>query len=167
MIKKTNLSWQKCHYGDKNQETCEETDRDKIAKFCNDERDEKNINEFDFDSCEFGLYHATTWNDAKKYCESFGEKWRLPTDTEVLSLFDFSKNKPKLRIPIHITYFPVKISFSEDSAKVFKFFIYWTSTPNQFDSSQVWVVDFDTGYPSLKNIKNRREDRYLVKCVKD
>jgi|JI10StandDraft_1071094.scaffolds.fasta_scaffold287477_2 uncharacterized protein (TIGR02145 family) len=179
LAKNEKLYWQKCHYGDVNQDSCEEPDRRYILFYCSDLRF-KLKKEIDISECEYGRYHAATWKEAKYYCESFGNGWRLPTDKESLSLFDFSKLKTSLKIPVHKEYFPVIIqeqirtgdSFtrikSENGWEDFVTYMsaYWTSSLSPSNSSEAWVIDFDTGMLSLKNTASDR-DRYLVKCVRN
>lgn len=179
LAKNESLYWQKCHYGDVNQDSCEVPDRKYITFYCSDLvfKLEKDIKITD---CKFGGYHAVTWKEAKSYCESFGDGWRLPTDKESLSLFDFSKLKARLKIPVYKEYFPVTMeeqirtgdSFTriknENESGEFVTYMsaYWTSSLSPSNSSEAWVIDFDTGMLSLKNTASDR-DRYLVKCVRN
>ncbi|MBK9501719.1 MAG: DUF1566 domain-containing protein [Leptospiraceae bacterium] len=180
--KKENLYWQQCHYGDVNQETCERVESYKIYDYCYKSFGKGHR----FQDCLYGLYNALSWKEAKYYCESFGDGWRLPTDMESLSLFDYSRLKAELKIPIYKEYFPVrtqekirneesftKIKNKEENAeeKGLGYFVtyrsaYWTSSLSPSNSSEAWVIDFDTGMLSLKNIASDR-DRYLVKCVRN
>ncbi len=110
------------------------------------------------------------WLEAKKYCESLGKKWRLPTDSEFLYLIDFSSKKGEIKINVPSLMYSfdstidrfyddinddVKKNRSHYMYNRYKkhFPFYWTSVTSESDTSKAWVVNFTTGYPSL--IKNQ------------
>jgi hypothetical protein len=89
------------------------------------------------------------WKDARKYAESLGDGWRLPTIHELLTLVDYSLtgNVTKNNVPI-------KNVASR----------YWTSTlpPPAGYSDHAWYVYFYGGGVNF----NDKSNSYYVRCVR-
>jgi hypothetical protein len=83
------------------------------------------------------------WAEAKKYCTDlvYGghEDWRLPTAIELVSLVDFTiaSSGPT----IDMTAFPGALGD-----------LYWTVSPLVGSSTEVWVVNFNTGGTSANTV---------------
>lgn len=95
--------------------------------------------------CNYG--NQTDWESAVNWCNNLNfagsTDWRLPNVKELQSISDYSKSYPSL----DQTYFPnTKQEW------------YWTSTTNDYDGSQAWVIEFDL---SQTHVPEKTEKYYL------
>jgi hypothetical protein len=93
-----------------------------------------------------------TWAQALDYCKNlnlggYSTGWRIPTRVELESIVDDGVYNPA----INSTAFP-----STPSS------FFWSSSPNAFNASFAWVVDFYSGSTSYYNTGNN----YRVRCVR-
>ena len=94
---------------------------------------------------ETGAEKTMLWKEALEYAKSLGSDWRLPTIQELLSLIDFSRDKPACKITnTHCSY-------------------YWSSTTNAGNTSLAWSVDFLHGGVDYDS----KSSNYYVRCVKE
>lgn len=114
------------------------------------------------DACS-GEATRMSWNDAMKLSNSFAgyNDWRLPTKEELMTLefcsnekYDLDgscKNFTDVTRPIIITtYFPNTQS------------VYWSSSPNAYNSSNAWLVYFSNGY----SVSYDKYSSYFVRLVR-
>ena len=78
-----------------------------------------------------------TWANAKSYCPTLGNGWRLPTVTELMTLVDFSTAAGTLRIDTAA--FP-------DTATGLVY--YWSSSPYVADTTLARAVSFAAAFAS-------------------
>ena len=75
-----------------------------------------------------------TQQHASDYCASLGgQKWRLPSRIELVTLIDFTPGLPPFLDPL----------FTVDGGPTAA--AYWTSSPDRTNLNYYWVVDFGTG----------------------
>ena len=86
------------------------------------------------------------WQKAVGYASSLGDRWRLPTIKELISLIDFTTHNPACS----------KINNCRSS-------YYWSSSPNAYYSSYAWFVDFGYGYVYYFY----KDSHYYARCVRD
>jgi len=70
------------------------------------------------------------WQQAIKYCQSMGNRWRLPNLYELKSLVDYSRYNPAISTDL--------IEIKTDDS-------YWTSSVYKNSSSSAWIVSFRSG----------------------
>ncbi len=95
------------------------------------------------------LDQSVDWSEAKAYCASLsleGQKWRLPSVDELLTLVDMSGGQ---RPTIDMNVFP------NTPAGLF-----WTK--NVAPPSSAWYVSFFDGYPDYSDVGNEG----CVRCVR-
>jgi len=71
-----------------------------------------------------------TFDDANNYCKSLGEGWRLPTFSELQSIFNYKKER--LKKPLSSNW-------------------YWSSTNYVDFTSNAWIADLINGYVDVVN----------------
>ena len=113
----TGLMWQKCSFGQNNDDTCSGT-------------------AFTFNWYQaMGIYDSTYNQDSTNVCGrlSLGghTDWRLPAKNELLDIVNYGTNSPA----INTGYFP---NTQSDTS-------YWTSTLSVSWSGTAYFVDFSTG----------------------
>ena len=87
-----------------------------------------------------------TWKEAMEYASSLGDRWRLPTIKELISLIDFTTHNPAC-------------SKIEDCRSSY----YWSSSPYAIYSSYAWNINFYNG-----NVGNYNKGyHYYARCVRD
>ena len=79
-----------------------------------------------------------TWEEAKAYCKSLGDGWRMPTRVELLLMYE-----------------------AKEEIGGFANTIYWSST--EYDDFNAWFQFFNNGYQST----NSKYGTYYVRAVKD
>jgi len=86
-----------------------------------------------------------SWEEAMEYAASLGNRWRLPTIKELISLIDYNEFGPACKI------------------KNFCSSYYWSSSSHAHGSSDAWYVHFGYGivYSSNKGYHD------YVRCVRD
>lgn len=100
---------------------------------------------------------ATTldWAGAKAYCQAARTDgyadWRLPTETELLTLVDRSRDSPA----IDVTAFPNTPATVNNNW-------YWSGTPMARDATYVWIVGFLYG----STAPNLVLDKAYARCVR-
>ena len=97
---------------------------------------------------------AMAWEDAITHCEELNlgghSDWRLPNVNELKSIVDRSK------------YSPAIVNGFENTDSGY----YWSSTTNDYNKSDAWIVDFSVGY--VVYYDGIKEDLYnYVRCVRD
>lgn len=101
-----------------------------------------------------------TWYDAQKWCHEQGEGWRLPTKSELKAEFEKTNSTP--------------IGFLKE--------LYWSETEAEADTSEVFCVNMDSGWPvhysktstpiiggyepAREGIKYRKPPEFNVRCVR-
>ncbi|MBN2361904.1 MAG: DUF1566 domain-containing protein [Deltaproteobacteria bacterium] len=96
------------------------------------------------------------WATARAYCDQLElagfSDWRLPTETELLTILDRSRRSPA----INITAFP-------DTPATVDHNWYWSATPNARDpTGYAWIVGFLNGVSSPCDVGSAE----LVRCVR-
>ena len=80
----------------------------------------------------------TTWKDAMNYCKKLrldGNKWKLPTRAELISIVDYGK---------------VDKSIDDIFQHTIGFF-YWSDSSHAKFKSNAWRVSFNSGYTNYSN----------------
>jgi len=97
-----------------------------------------------------GVIH--TWKDAKEYCEELDEggfdDWWLPSESELVSIVDTSRQKGRM-IQKGFIYFKPRY--------------YWTSTTYTWNAPHAWAISFNDGY-SISIEKQRQLHARCVRC---
>jgi len=91
------------------------------------------------------------WSDAVSYCENFmldGEKWRLPTRIELLSIIDYTQPGPVIDPSV----FPATPSER-----------FWSASPFTDDSTNAWSVHF--GFATTIANTSEKASAYRARCV--
>ena len=81
---------------------------------------------------------ARSWSDALAFCPMLAlggfSDWRMPTETELVSLIDYSLGNDGTHAAVNATAFPSTPTGA-----------FWSSTPEVGTSSGVWIVKFGDG----------------------
>ncbi len=89
-----------------------------------------------------------TWEQAKTYCTTLGEGWRLPLQEELIHLVNRGTKSPSIYHP------PFLHTFSD---------YYWSSEKNAFEPSEILGVSFDDGDQWSVDAS---DDWAKIRCVK-
>ena len=101
------------------------------------------INNLEWQAEDDGILR--NWQKAVGYASSLGDRWRLPSIEELISLIDFNKFDPACRI--------------ENCRSSY----YWSSSPITTSSNHAWNVYFYRGLMDYFN----KDYHYYVRCVRD
>ncbi len=99
-------------------------------------------------NCDFGTAVKDTWAEAGTACSNLnlaGTGWRLPTEYELGTLFNFGTPA------INGTYFP---NTKQD--------YYWSSTTTAFSTTAAWSEVFSFGF----TFSNPKTNTFYVRCVR-
>ena len=88
-----------------------------------------------------------SWDEALAFAESLGGGWRVPNIKELASLVEYACILPSINGNV----FPNAGQID-----------HWSSTPDTFDDSSVWVISFGSGDDGT-NPKNQDSPVYLVR----
>jgi len=87
-----------------------------------------------------------SWEEAMEYAASLGNRWRLPTIKELISIVDFNTCNPACKIKDCISSY------------------YWSSSSDHNDlDDNAWFVHFNRGRVDI----SYKINLYYVRCVRD
>lgn len=97
-----------------------------------------------------------TWEDSKKYCQNLKfagfNDWRLPTETELLSITTRTKENPTIKN---------EFKYVADD-------LYWSSSENPYNYASVWGVIFIDGFGNTGvGSQGSREMPSYIRCVRN
>jgi len=87
-----------------------------------------------------------SWEDAREYCRSLGESWRLPTRAELSSLVHYANYKPA-----------IDDSFDNTASSS-----YWSLSTSKTSYRKAWVVNFEYGTETISS----KSTENFVRCVR-
>lgn len=92
------------------------------------------------------------WVTAVKYCNIIGANWRLPTESELNTLYNFKTNQVNQKFDSDPT---ASNSFVDNG-------FYWTILNDKDYSDLVWVIQFE---PNYTNLTVSKTSKGYVRCV--